>query len=907
MKNDLPTNFPLSPRPDQDDAASNVVRAFESVSRCTVLSACGTGKTLIGTEVARRLDARSCVIFVPTLALLAQTVRAWTRQAPAIAARILCVCSDETVLPDDDHFITDIGNLDWPVTTDPQAVRQFIEQRQDRCVVFATYASSATLAGGMPDSFTFDLGVIDEAHRTAGADEKAFALCLRDGAIRIARRLFMTATMRTIRVRNIDREDVAANSMDDEAVYGPVVYRMPIAEAVNRGLICDYRIVVSLVEDKLATTQETAIASLIANGNSVDRRGVLGLLGLRKLAHEKGLRRAFTYHARVRDADAFAQLANNLPTGPSEIKMRGLHVHGRMIGAERDRIFKEFNAEESALMSNCQCLTEGVDAPEVDIVAFLSPRSSFIDIVQASGRALRRSAVRDKPFGYLFLPVCLPAGALESVDQILETSAMQPVWNALRAMAEQDDALMERIVNWRHRSVAGLSVDDPFGERLQINAGGLMLERLRAGIVLRFVERITTSWDDSYGALLRFQANHGHLQVSPSYRCPSGVPLHGWIRNQRLLYNAGTIDKRRLELLERIGFVWRHYEELWNQRFSEFVEWQTSLTPDRSGKMSQQLRWWLRAQRRARMDGSLPPAREQALIEAGVIWTPNDAEYRWSSFIGCLHKFRVVSPNGPLTHAGWLPDGSATVVGRYSYFRTMAIQGRLSAQQLAELRSLGLDPLRSDDEQWDVMFRRAEEYLQEHGDLRIPYSDPELKSVATWLVRQRQRIARGVEKQPDRLQRLARLGVTCGPSYEERWDEQIREIKALAEVQGNFSFARNSRPANFVHACRLQKEKGTLSEGRVAQLDSIGFPWRIRTRQPAHELLERFIAFKVATGRAYVAAPCDDKMLLKWARGIRSRMKKRPFRSKFVDQLDAAGFLWIEPTVEGAGTQGGGA
>jgi hypothetical protein len=43
-----------------------------------------------------------------------------------------------------------------------------------------------------------------------------------------------------------------------------------------------------------------------------------------------------------------------------------------------------FRDADRAIISNARCLTEGVDVPAVDVVAFLSPRKSKVDIVQLS-------------------------------------------------------------------------------------------------------------------------------------------------------------------------------------------------------------------------------------------------------------------------------------------------------------------------------------------------------------------------------------------------------------------------------------------------------------------------------------------------------------------------------------------
>ena len=68
--------------------------------------------------------------------------------------------------------------------------------------------------------------------------------------------MFLTATARhyNIRKRNKDGDfDVA--SMDNEAVYGPVAYRLPFAEAAKRDIICDYKILISVVTGAELTDQ----------------------------------------------------------------------------------------------------------------------------------------------------------------------------------------------------------------------------------------------------------------------------------------------------------------------------------------------------------------------------------------------------------------------------------------------------------------------------------------------------------------------------------------------------------------------------------------------------------------------------------------------------------------------------
>jgi predicted helicase len=59
------------------------------------------------------------------------------------------------------------------------------------------------------------------------------------------------------------------------------------------------------------------------------------------------------------------------------------------------------------VLINARCLTEGVDVPAIDGVAFVDPRSSCVDSVQAVGRELRTAP--GKTVGTVLLPVYLSA------------------------------------------------------------------------------------------------------------------------------------------------------------------------------------------------------------------------------------------------------------------------------------------------------------------------------------------------------------------------------------------------------------------------------------------------------------------------------------------------------------------
>jgi predicted helicase len=100
------------------------------------------------------------------------------------------------------------------------------------------------VANGMPNNFTFDLAIFDEAHKTAGRENSRFAFALADKNLRIKNRIFMTATPRHYDVRRKDKEgdSKVVYSMDVPEVYGETIYTLSFREAIERELICDYKV-----------------------------------------------------------------------------------------------------------------------------------------------------------------------------------------------------------------------------------------------------------------------------------------------------------------------------------------------------------------------------------------------------------------------------------------------------------------------------------------------------------------------------------------------------------------------------------------------------------------------------------------------------------------------------------------
>lgn len=181
----------LPMRRHQEQAVAAIVNELRSEARATAVMPCGSGKTLVGLRVVEELKPRNVVVFVPSLALLAQLLEDWAKDRTwGKRFRYLCVCSEPAISAEVDRWEMDPKDVPFEVKTDPSVVRSFLEHGSDEDiirVVFSTYHSADKVAKGLPAGFRFDVGVFDEAHKTT---EGRFGLALKDENLPIDRRLF---------------------------------------------------------------------------------------------------------------------------------------------------------------------------------------------------------------------------------------------------------------------------------------------------------------------------------------------------------------------------------------------------------------------------------------------------------------------------------------------------------------------------------------------------------------------------------------------------------------------------------------------------------------------------------------------------------------------------------------------
>ena len=269
------------------------------------------------------------------------------------------------------------------------------------------------------------------------------------------------------------------------------IYTLSFSEAASQKIICDYRVIISIVKSATVDDELLRRGEVIIEGDAVRARHVANQIALQSATKEHDLRRVFTFHRSVEAARAFtSEGAEGVSTHLPEFQT--FHVNGKMTTALRDIVIGEFKSADRAVISNARCLTEGVDVPAVDLVGFMSPKRSLVDIVQAAGRAMRRDRENPaKTTGYILLPLFIEEEVGESLDDALDRTGFQEIWNVLQAMQEHDDVLADIIRQMREdRGRTGGFDESRLTERVEFLGPQVELDSLRNAITTRLIERL---------------------------------------------------------------------------------------------------------------------------------------------------------------------------------------------------------------------------------------------------------------------------------------------------------------------------------------------------------------------------------------------------------------------------------
>ena len=417
-----------------------------------------------------------------------------------------------------------------------------------KVVIFCTYHSIDTIIQSQKEHALpeFNLVICDEAHRTAslGKGKKRitqnpfFTKVHKNTNLKAQKRLYMTATPKIYMHRikaDAKQNEVELFSMDDVEIYGHPFYEYTFAQAIKDRHLTDYRVVVSYfakddqnkidkfaqkfieryvkvpVKKKKTTKKEILFdkedaTNLIAIYKQIckvgdnytdDKIPMKKLVGFTSsIAASKDIKKYFkllieAYKDSFEDQRYLPELDVN-------------HIDGTM--PSKDRASKLEDLKESNdtahLISNVNCLSEGVDVPALDGVVFFEPRQSEINIIQCIGRVVRKA--ENKKFGYILIPIFFnpDEDAKQSLNDNPEFKKVTKVINALRSMDPDFNVKIQSLNLNSNASLKKAKIftkattvhDDAIQTDLGVEIDLARLERIRSSVIK--YATLSNHWED---------------------------------------------------------------------------------------------------------------------------------------------------------------------------------------------------------------------------------------------------------------------------------------------------------------------------------------------------------------------------------------------------------------------------
>ncbi len=905
---------PKMPLPHSAQAVDAIAAGLRLESRAQAVMASGTGKTLVGMWVAERLSAERTLVLVPSLSLLAQTLREWAANA-SHRFDYLPVCSDASVSTSDE-LVASTAELGVPVTTTPAEVANFIRGEGKR-VLFSTYQSSPVIAAAFAldtDLPALNLIIADEAHRTVGSTGSAFGTVLDGSRIKASRRLFMTATPRFLSERVTGDATRAGNdvtSMSDVDAYGPVVHRLTFGEAIRRDLLTDYQVLVIGVDDTDSWLAAENRQVVQAHGRVTDAGTLAAHVGLARAVAKYDLRHVVSFHSRIARArdfsEEFPEVAVSLKPEHRPLgHISAAYVSGLMSSGRRDAILRGFQSKQGArhkLVSSARCLVEGINVPAIDGIAFIDARHSTVDIIQAVGRAIRRSP--DKTVGTIVIPVFVPQEG--RAEDVLESSSFSAIWAVLRALRAHDETLAEELDGLRRELGRRPSSTPRRPDRIMIELPSALGETFLHSFDTRLVESTTTPWLYGLGVLERYVDIYGTAAVEKQVEY-DGFDLGAWVASQRSIYRAGQLREDRRTLLEALpGWVWSAYMARWEQHFAALLVFIAreghALVPQAHVEGYIELGKWVVQQRQWRGLGKMLKSREQRLEQLrGWTWEPTD---HWTRTVELLESFvrREGHARVPRRH---IEDGFE--LGRWlSKQRLLLRDAGADDEPWRQSRRAYLQNLpgwtwRPYEDAWEDAFDRLKGFVAREGHARVPAGRLEQGfALGTWVEVQRQiyraqrdgTVQRRGTLEGGRRERLEALPRWTWDPLEARWEDSFAMLERFVEREGHARVPLAHVEDGFALGSWVAKQRRDFAqrqmpEQRVARLDAVPrWTWNV-TDALWDEQFEALNQFAVREGHTRVpnAARENGFALGRWVAAQRSAYSKGRLDARRQQKLD---------------------
>jgi len=379
------------------------------------------------------------------------------------------------------------------------------------------------------------------------------------------------------------------------------------------------------------------------------------------------------------------------------------------------------------------------------------------------------------------------------------------------------------------------------------------------------------SWEEMYNLAKAYYKENHDLEIVATFRTKDGITFDSngrnlgvWVKTQRDFEQQGILLKERYDLLKLIGMRFENnkfdiiWQEMYNLAKAYYDEYHDLEVPTRfktkdgikSDPNGKALGNWVRMQRTAYKDGSMPEDRKKLLDQIGMRFKETKADLQWKQMYKLAKAYykknknldiptRFKTKNGVSSN----PEGEA--LGQWiKTQRESEIDGKLSPERKKLLEQIKMRfEIRDYDEEWQEMYNLAKAYYDSNKNLNVSQEfktkngkefDKDGKNLGTWIVTQRRNYQAG-KLSEDRKTLLDTIGMRFkAVDFDENWKEMFKLAKAYYDYHKNSEIpVRFSTKNGYEHDesgkklgkwivnQRTDKKNNKLSEERTKLLESI--------------------------------------------------------------------------------------
>lgn len=870
------------PKRHQIEAIQNCANFFEIEDRGQLILPCGAGKTLTALWLKEKLGCQNTLVLVPSLALLRQIKNDWKSQRKT-NYRYLCVCSESDIDDSSDTTITHTYEIGINVTTQSDVIKHFLFSNSSEKVIFSTYHSLPAIEKAINGSeFVFDFIFCDEAHKTAGIGMNKFSLVHDNNKIPSKRRLYATATPRIVKEsmkKKLGDDLKYAYDMNDPKVFGEEFYRMSFKQAIDEGILVDYKIIavgVNSKEVKDFISKRRYVTSNITIDEVADN------YALEHIMLKYDAKHALTFHSRVKSAYEFSQRHKHLFNN-----VESFSVNGEQPTSYRNSILNSFKNSSKAIISNARCLTEGVDVPIIDLVYFCDPRNSKVDIVQAVGRALRKK--QNKDLGLVVVPIYHTNR--DNVENSISESSFRNLLQVIRSLCEQDERLQDEINSIAFgKGSRSSSKIDILSVNFKQGQDKILLdgfeEKLKASIFDQIIDKTSNNWDLLFLELKDYLEKNKNVYPTEY----DNIELYRWVAAQRTKKKSGILANEEIRKLNEIGFIWDMQVWKWNQMYSELVEYAkiNDFMPSKENNVG--LSQWYTSQLSLIKSKKLS---EERIKKIQLIKFKGSAhKIKWIPIFEQLVKFREQNPDKWPQYDRREPSSDESKLNVFCQtIRAKYNKSDLEEYWLDKFISIDFNFDGNHNSNWLNIYQELKEYLIKRSRIDTKFKNYQ------WFIKYQKEYELDLMSIEKKIywQEL-NLSFT-----ENRWDDIFAKVNDWVEKNGKIPTKNAHKDFNsWLYSQRSVFKNGNLDEEQITKLKSIGFDLeglgKEKNEEKWLEKFEEYKKFKEQNGRE--PGPTNENQLYIWVQTQRAlkagSMRNRVGISKErEDLLNSIRFEWV--------------